>query len=32
VPLWLEADKLTPYSERPRRDREIARQVSRVRA
>jgi hypothetical protein len=29
VPLWLEADKLTPYSERARRDREIARQVER---
>src|SRR5688572_6841559 len=28
VPLWLEADKLTPYSERARRDREIGRQVS----
>jgi hypothetical protein len=28
VPLWLEADKLTPYSERARRDREIARQAA----
>src|SRR5688572_24943002 len=27
VPLWLEADKVTPYSERARRDREIARHV-----
>ena len=24
VPLWLEADRLTPYAERARRDREIA--------
>ena len=27
VPLWLEADRLTPYAERARRDREIARNV-----
>ncbi len=29
VPLWLEADSLTPYAERVRRDREIAQQISR---
>ena len=29
VPLWLEADRLTPYAERTRRDREIARHISR---
>jgi hypothetical protein len=29
VPLWLEADRLTPYAERVRRDREIARQITR---
>jgi hypothetical protein len=29
VPLWLEADKLTPYGERARRDREIAVHVPR---
>ncbi len=29
VPLWLEADRLTPYDERARRDREIARQIAR---
>jgi hypothetical protein len=29
VPLWLEADQLTPYAERVRRDREIARQIAR---
>ena len=28
VPLWLEADRLTPYAERARRDREIARNIS----
>ena len=27
VPLWLEADRLTPYAERVRRDREIARRI-----
>jgi hypothetical protein len=27
VPLWLEADKSTPYAERTRRDRELARKV-----
>ena len=29
VPLWLEADRSTPYAERARRDRDIARQISR---
>ena len=29
VPLWLEADSLTPYAERARRDREIAQHISR---
>lgn len=28
VPLWLEADRSTPYAERVRRDREIARDIS----
>jgi hypothetical protein len=28
VPLWLEVDRLTPYAERARRDREIARHIS----
>jgi hypothetical protein len=29
VPSWLEADRLTPYAERTRRDREIARHIPR---
>jgi hypothetical protein len=29
VPLWLEADRFTPYAERVRRDREIARHIPR---
>jgi hypothetical protein len=29
VPMWLEADRLTPYAERVRRDREIARHIPR---
>jgi hypothetical protein len=29
VPVWLEADQHTPYAERVRRDREIARDISR---
>ena len=28
VPLWLEADRLTPYAERVRRDRDIGRRIS----
>lgn len=28
VPLWLEADRHTPYAERVRRDRDIGRRIS----